>query len=228
LTVGVRHRLSKSCLLAGLIAAALVVGASAALAAHGDAQKKLTPADSARARSMLLRKADLGPGFKASTGSSDDPHLYCKALDESDLTLTGDAESPDFERGLVFVSSTAQVYESVADANASWKRGTSAAGERCARELLRGEFAKDAIRLVSMRRVAFPRVSQRTVAYRVQLTSDAQGTTVKVVMDVVVLMRSRAQAALLLGSAFVPVPRADEVRLARLVASRMTKATRNS
>ena len=224
MTVGVRHRLSRSCLLAGLIAAALVVGASAALAAHGDAQKKLTPADSARARSMLLRKADLGPGFKASTGSSDDPHLYCKALDESDLTLTGDAASPDFERGLMFISSAAQVYESVADARASWRRGTSSAGERCARDLLRREWAKDGIRLVSMRRVAFPRVSSRTVAYRLKLSAESQGVTIPFEFDLVVLMHSRAHVNLFFGSGLVAVPREDELRLARLTASRMAKA----
>jgi len=211
-----------------LLALALVAGAGEALATHGDPEKKLTPADNGRAKAMLLRKSDLGPDFKASKDNSEDPDLYCKALDESDLTLTGDAESPEFERTVVFVSSYAQVYGSVADANASWKRGTSAAGERCARDVLRREFAKDGITLVSMRRVAFPRVVERTVAYRVQLTAKAQGTTVKLVMDVVVLMHSRAHAGLFFGSGFVPVPRAAELQLARVVASRMTTAMRGA
>lgn len=215
-------------LLAVVLAVALVVGIGDALAARGDPQKELTPADNARARAMLLRKTDLGPGYTASVDKSPDPDFYCKALDESRLTLTGEAESPDFERGLVFISSSAQVYESVADATVSWKQGTSAAGERCARDLLRREFAKQGVRLVSMRRLAFPNVSTRTVAYRVVLSGESQSVTVKVVIDLVVLMHSRAQVPLFFGSALVPVPRADQLRLARLTASRMAKAMRGA
>jgi len=207
---------------------ALSLGVGTAGAEHGDPRKQISRADQARARSMLLQRADLTAGFKATRSSSNEPHLYCKALDESDLTVTGDAESPDFERGVVFISSAASVYRSTADANASWQRGTSAAGERCSRDLLRREFAKDGIKLVSMRRVAFPRVSSQTAAYRIVLSTEVQGTAVPVVLDLVVLMHSRAQVALFFGSGFVAVPRADEVRLARLTAKRLATAMRGS
>lgn len=207
-------------------ASVLIAGVGDALATHGDPQKELTAADNARAQAMLLRKTDLGPGFKGSVDNSEDPDLYCKALDESRLTLTGEAESPDFARGFVFISSLAQVYESVEDATVSWKQGTSAAGERCARDLLRREFAKEGVRLVSMRRIAFPSFSSRSVAYRIELSGVSQSITVKVTMDLVVLMHSRAQVALNFGSALAPVPRTEELRLARLTASRMAKAMR--
>jgi hypothetical protein len=224
----VHNTRSKRRLLGLLLAAALLVAAGDAFATHGDPQEKLTPTDNARARSMLLRKSDLGPGYTSTKPNNAEPHLYCKALDESDLIVTGDAESPQFERGIVFVSSAAQVYESAADAVVSWKRGTSAAGERCARDLLRQGFAKQGVRLVSMRRLAFPRVSSRSIAYRIQLSAESQGVPVSVVLDFVVLMHSRAQAALFFGSALVAVPRADEVRLARVVASRMATAMRGA
>jgi hypothetical protein len=227
----VSHRVPHSArlrLLATGLAVALLAAAGEALATHGDPQEKLTPADNARARAMLLRKSDLGPGYTSTKPSTAEPHFYCRALDESDLTVTGDAESPEFERGFVFASSVAQVYESVADAAASWKRGTSAAGERCARVLLRKGFAREGVRLVSMRRLVFPRVSSRSIAYRVELAGESQGVAVTVVLDLVVLMHSRAQAALFFGSAFVPVPRADEIRLARVVASRMATAMRGA
>lgn len=193
-----------------------VATTGAALAARGDPQKRFTPADQARAKAMLLRKADLPRGFVASLDTPESD-FYCKALDESDLTLTGEAESPNFSRVTVFIASLAQVYESVGDANASWRRGTSPAGERC----IRDEFAKDS-EFLSLRRLSFPRVAPLTVAYR--LTGRTQG--VGFYLDFAVLQRSRAQAAIVFGSAVAPVRKAEEVRLARIVAKRMATAMR--
>ena len=165
---------------------------------------------------MLVRKSDLGPGFKTSKSTSeDDP--YCKALDESDLTLTGEAKSPNFAQGVVFVSSGAQVYETRGDASASWRRGTSAAGERCVRGTFRAGFARQGVRLVSFRRLSFPHLAERSIAYRAIATSGG----VRVYIDVVVLLRSRAQAAIFMGAAPSPVPKGDEVQLATVVAGRM-------
>lgn len=210
-------------LLVTVLALAVVAGASDGLAARGDPEKQLVPADQARARAMLLRNADLGEGFKTSRRSDeDDP--YCRALDESGLTLTGEADSPNFARGVAFVSSVAQVYETRADANVSWRQGTSAAGEKCVRASLRDAFAGEGARLVSFRRLSFPRLAERSIAYRAVATS--QG--VRVYLDFVVLQRSRAQAALAMGSGLVPVPRADELQLARVIDGRMATAMRGA
>lgn len=203
-------------LLAALLALALLAGASTALASRGDPEKRLVPADQTRAKAMLVRKSDLGPGFQPSKSTSrDDP--YCRALDESDLTLTGEANSPNFAAGAVFVSSGAEVYETRDDANASWRRGTSAAGERCVRGTFREGFARQGVQLVSFRRLSFPRLAERSIAYRAIATSSG----VRVYVDVVVLLRSRAQAAVFMGAAPSPVPRSDEVQLATVVAGRM-------
>jgi len=72
--------------------------------------------------------------------------------------------------------------------------------------------------------VAFPRLAQRTAAYR--LVAGSQG--VRVYVDVVVLQQSRAQAALLLGSALTPLAKAEEVRLATAIADRMKTAMRGA
>jgi len=200
-----------------------LVTAGSAVANHLDPQKKIRPADQARARAMLLKKADLRFGYKAQP-SSDDPHVICKALDESDFTLTGEAESPDFALGgIAFVSSLAQVYESPADANASWQRGTSAAGERCARDEYRRYLQSIGGRLLSFRKIAFPHRAQRSVAYRLVALSQA-----RVYFDLIFLQQSRAQAALLIGSALGPPPRDEELRLTRIVAGRMAKAMRGA
>jgi hypothetical protein len=205
----------------------LAVAAGSASAARGDPQKELTPADQARARSMLLKRSDLGPGFKATRQSSVGGDLYCKALDESDLTVNGDAESPNFERGVVTASSAAQVYESLSDANTSWRRGTGAAGLRCARDVLRRGFAKAGIKLESYNPIPFPNVAQRTAAYRAVVSATSQGVKVRLVFDFVALMHSRAQAALFF-TGLAPIPRAELLQLARLTSLRMEKAMRGA
>ena len=205
-----------------------LVVSGAALAARGDPQKRINPADQARARSMLVRKSDLGPAFRAQRASGGDTQLNCPALDESDLTLTGLAASPDFSAGLAFVSSEAQVYESAGDAALAWQRDTSAAGIACLKDTLRREFAKQGLELVGLRKLAFPRVSQKTAAYRIELSGQAQGIQVRVVLDAILLLRSRAEVLLAIGTAVVVPSRATEVQLARTVAARMTAAMRGA
>jgi hypothetical protein len=210
-----------------LVAAALLLAllvSGTAFAARGDPQRQIRPADQARAKAMLLRKADLPRDFKASA-SSPGADFYCKALDESDLTLTGDANSPDFGKPPFFsVSSAAQVYESVADANASWRRGTSAAGLRCVRRVFAQELAKQGGTLRSFKRIAFPKVARRSVAFRIEARS--QG--VSVFFDFPVMQHTRAHVSLVLISALAPVPRAEQVRLARVLAGRTAKAMRGA
>jgi len=53
----------------------------------------------------------------------------------------------------------------------------------------------------------------------------AQGT-VPVYVDIVALLRSRGQATVIVGSAVVPPQKAEELRLARIVARRMATAMR--
>jgi hypothetical protein len=201
-----------------------------AFADHQDPRKRITAADQSRARAMLLQQSDFAPGFKRDPASNEpDPHIDCpRSVSEADLTLTGDVDGPTFTRGVVNVQSIAQVYESVADASASWRRGTSAAGVGCARALLRREFAKAQVQLVSLRKVAFPRIGERTVAYRVVLSAKQGQMTLTFYLDLVVLMHSRAHAQVIAGSAFQPSPKAEAVRLARIVGGRMARAMRGS
>lgn len=185
---------------------------------------RIVPADQARAKAMLLRKADVGIGFRAAPPLGGSADIYCKALDESDLTLTGKATSPTFQGGVETVSSLSRVYRSLRDSNASWRRGTSAAGERCVRAQFGAALTAQGGQLESFGRVDFPRLAERVSAYRLVVSS--QG--LRVFLDVVGLKQGRAQVALLFGSALTPMPREVEVRLARTVARRMTSAMRGA
>jgi hypothetical protein len=203
-----------------------LVASGTAVADHLDPQKRFTAADQARARAMLLKRSDL-PGFRGTRVGGEDPHIDCpRAVSEADLTLTGEAEGLQFSQGTASVNSGSQIYESVADATASWRRGTSAAGTRCLTGLLSREFAKQGIRLVSFRKVAFPRVAQRTAAYRITLALRTAQGDVPLYGDVVVLAHSRALAQVFAASALVAPNRSEEIRLARLVAGRMERAMR--
>jgi hypothetical protein len=211
---------------AAAVLLALVVSGSAlaAVATHGEAKKRIRPADQARAKAMLLKRSDLPAGFRASKPEPDSGHYYCKALDESDLTLTGEAEQPGFESQPFYLTSVSQLYLSVGQANTSWRRGTSAAGLACARRLYTEELKKEGVVVRSVRPVAFPKVGQRSFALRLEARSQA----VPVFLDLVAMQHSRAHVTLMFVTPLAPFPRAEQVRLARLTAGRMAKAMRGA
>ena len=204
-----------------------LVTAGTASADHLDPEKRIRPADQARAKAMLLRPSDV-PGFRRQPPSSADPHLSCGALDESDLTVSGDAESTSWTASVVFVTSSSTVYATAADAATSWRRGTSAAGLRCLRRELGREFARQGARVSSIRRLSFPTLAQRTAAYRLTIAGEAQGRTITVFLDFVVQKQGRALTGLVVGSALVQPDRGAVVRFARTLATRMRTAMRGA
>ncbi len=201
-----------------LVVALLATGV--ALAARGDPKERFTAADQARARAMLLRAADFNPAFVARPSTQNDGDFYCSALDESALTLTGRGNSPSFAAGTEYVTSTASVYASRSDSNASWSRGTSKAGERCLRLGLRRELQGTVVQLTSFGRIAFPKRGARSVAYRALAT--VQG--VRVYVDLVAMQVGRAQAGVVYVSALTPAPPGELRRLTNVVAGRAAKA----
>ena len=80
-------------LLAALLVLCIAVPA-VALAADTDPKKKITAADQAKARSMVFKRTDFAAGWKK-VPPSPESDLTCPGFnpDESDLTLTGEAEN---------------------------------------------------------------------------------------------------------------------------------------
>jgi hypothetical protein len=202
---------------------ALVVTATA-LAARGGPKERFTPADQARARAMVLRLSDLNPAYAVHPASDGGSGFFCAALDESDLTLTGRSNSPSFTATGEFISSTASVYATRSDSNASWTRGTSAAGEQCVRAGLRAELQGGAVRLVSFKRIAFPRRGSRSVAY--QAVATIQG--IHVFVDFVAMQVVRAQIGVLYVNALAPPAQSELRRLTGVVATRAQNAMRGA
>ena len=214
-----------------LVVAALVALAvvQAAAAANGEPRKALTASGNATARSIVLKRADLSPGFTPHTRPDDDlpAGVRCGALDESDLTITGEAQSPDFQLAqagiLVTVGSTANVYRTLKDATASWKRGTSSKTATCFADIVRlGAPRGQNVKIVSAKRLSFPNIAPKTAAFRVVATLTVSGNQrVRAYIDAIILQNGRVQSGVVFTSLGRPVGQADEAGLAGLVARRM-------
>jgi hypothetical protein len=187
----------------------------------GDPVQHIVRVDQTLASSMLLRKDDLGRAYAAvpAAGSTD---LYCAALDESDLTLTGRAESPGFSAAKEAVASTARLYASRTDAIASWRRAMSVPGRSCLKRGVTRELDAAGGELLAFRQIAFPRLAERSIVFRA--VGIQKG--VRLYVDLIVLQRGRARAVIVYLSGLEPPSRGKELRLARLTARRMAQALR--
>lgn len=218
-----------------LVVLTVALVAPAALAGDGQPKKALTTAGQATARSVVLKRGDLGTGFTSISRSKDDRHLpkgaRCGPLDETDLTVTGDAASPDFRLAqppvVVTVGSTAQVYRTLREANTSWNRGSTRQTTTCLGDIIRlsaGPGQK--ITVVSAKKIAFPSVSPKTAAYRIVVNVTVSGNQrIRAYIDAVILQHGRIQSGLLFTSFGSPVGSPDRIALAKVVAERMARQT---
>lgn len=210
-----------------LVVLAALVLAGVAAAGRMDPKQHLTPVDNARAKAMVLRTGDL-PAFKSTKSSIAPFSGYCKAADESDLTITGKAVSRDFDHqtaaALVSASSNAQLYETGDQADTSWRRFTSSAGMKCFELLSRTAAKKEGITFVSQRKLPFPAVAPRTIAVRQVATYSG----IRITLDYVALQNGRAHTYLYFSGAPTPFSKAEQVRLAKVTAGRMATAMKGS
>jgi hypothetical protein len=219
-------RLVSRLLLLAVLACLVVAGTASAN--HQDPQKRLTKEDNARARAMLVTRADV-PGFRVQRGAGPDPHVECaSSVSEADLTLTGEAEGKQFESGIVFVTSGSQLYETIADADASWRRSTSTAGLACAKATLEAAYKTEGATVKSLTKVPFPRFADETVAFRVTLSLRTPQGAVPFYMDIVGIAHGRAHASIAVAAALAKPTKTAEIRLARSVAGRMKRAMRGA
>lgn len=215
-----------------VLLACAALAAPAALAGPRDPQKRFTPADQARARTVAVRAADLpgGPWKGSRSPSGDGSSLRCAGFepDLSDLVQTGRAEGLDLERadGL-FVTSTTGIFRTVAMARAAFARVAAPGLARCLRTIFTEALGAQPgleVRRVTPRPSPVPRAAPLTRGYRLQVTIAAGGQIVESVMDVVLLGRDRANVALLVVGVGRAFPPASLAALARTVASRMATA----
>jgi hypothetical protein len=209
--------------LVGLLTAAVAEPASAPPSKQ---QIHFTAADQAAARGAVLRLADLGSSgweggrLKPNVGSG----LVCNgyAPKQSDLVLTGAAETAWRRTGLQ-VRSVAQVLKTRAMVARDWARTVT---DPRAVACLRGAVTKgltSSERLVSFRRLPFPRIGTFSTAYRAIVEVSAGGARARVLVDLVLVGRSRTELTLMIAApaaAGATIAAAD-VRLARALAARV-------
>lgn len=217
--------------LAALLALCVAIPA-VALAAATDPKKRITAADQAKARSILLKPADFAAGWKR-VPSTPDPNPVCPGFnpDQSDLTLTGEAEA-EFEhaQGLASIASFSEVFVSKADAVKSWTRGDKPAVARCL-----GHFFREAVtergtqvRIVSAGRMPFPKLAPRTSAFkvvaRVTFTANGETQTVPFTVHFLVFGRGRGDTAISAVRPGAGLPAADLRAFGKLLAGRLAAA----
>jgi hypothetical protein len=213
-----------------IVGVAAGVAASVAVASIADKEQiHLTNAGQAAARAAVLTKADLGtaPGW---TGGAKKPDLSstpaCPGFTpkQSDLVVNGAAETV-FKQPAIQFDSEAQVLETAHMVKLDWQRTVLAPKVLPCLRTAAAKSAGASARVVSIRRIAFPRVATYTNAIRIVLDvkTSASTTPVAVFVDVVLVGRSRTEITLtttapLLASVAV---RAAEVRLARVLVGRV-------
>jgi hypothetical protein len=191
--------------------------------APGDPQRRPTPADQALARAALLRRSDLRnwltrPRVKPTVANR------CRSFSPSlsSLVETGAAQSPEFVRGRLVVSSNVIVFATTNQAAAAWRQLATLKLLECVREKLASTPGIH-VRSISNRLLAFPQVAPRSTAFRssFRLSAFGDAKNSRGSFDVVLLGRGRALAVLAASADGDAFPAAIERRIASLIAKRL-------
>jgi hypothetical protein len=201
--------------------------AGAAVAAGGKEPKKaIKPAVQARAKRIAVGLRDLpGFGWKAQPSQSDRSSPRCSYYkpDQSSLTENGDYTSPDFTRsdGL-YVSSSVGIFVSAKQAQQSFGLVVRPELPRCLGESVVRSGAPGHITLRSAGKLAFPRLRDRSQAYRVVFAVKSGNQQVPATIDLVAINKGAVNVAVFFSSAGLPVPASFERKIAGAVAARMS------
>jgi len=177
------------------VAAALVT-ASAALAAGPIVRHNAM--DQAAARAAVLKASDLGTGWTGSVKTVAKPEpLSCPPSfvpRQDDLVVTGHVES-SFQKQGVAIGSEVALFETAQMVRNDWSRTIRPQVLSCLASVYR-KGAVSGQKLVSVRKVAFPRVAPLVAAYRVSSTVTQQGQTIPLALDLVFVGKGRSEISL--------------------------------
>jgi len=207
------------------VAAALV---TAGVVLAGNPTKETiarTAAGNAQAKAEVVRQADLGSGWKGGFKKPDlSSSMPCTSYrpKQSDLVLIGVAETT-FSKLPFAVDSEAQVLRTASMVQRDWQRTIL---DSRVMPCLRQGFAKalgSTAKLVSFGRIAFPRVTKLTRAFRAVFSVKTQIGPVPVEIDFIAVGSGRNELALTLSgpAAAKTQLHSTAVRLARLLAGRV-------
>jgi hypothetical protein len=208
--------------------AAAALAAAAVAVAGGPEQKKFNAADQAAARAATLHRADLTPaagwvGGARAPDISAPPSCPNYPVDLSKFVLTGAADAV-WSRGTRQLNSQTEVLQTAQMVRQEWRLQVTAPGAvACLRSVLAKTFTAGGGTLVSFKLISFPKLAPYTAAFRLAADVPVQSTKLRVVSEVVLVGKDRAEVELTvsdLGSAQQAVS-ADALRYARILAKRV-------
>ena len=206
------------------VVAAALAEVATVHAGDGKEQIRFNAADQAAARAVVIRRADLGSGWVGGPAKPDlsagpsCPNYHPKV---SDLVLTGAART-NFRRSGFDFDSQAGVLKTRRMVALDWRRSVLARGVvPCLRRTIANGLGSGA-KMVSFAKLPFPHLSTYTAFFRGVISAQAQGKTVRVLTDLVLVGRSRTELTLtVIGPAAAKSAiSAAERRLARALITR--------
>jgi hypothetical protein len=218
-------------------AGVLLAGCGGEDSAQRDERTVIQEEDQQRAEDAVLRLSDLPTGFEwTSTPSEEDDDgddvdcLEDIEYDFSDLTVTGDADSDDFETDVLQVSSDVTVYQEVEQAQAALERVMAIAGGEelvgCLEDAMEEAAAEESETTiefgdVSGGEVSYPEVGEQTEAVEFEIPFEVEGLAASAFMEIVAIREERAVGGIFLFSFGEPFPPTESERLARVLAGRL-------
>ena len=209
-----------------LASAMVALTIAAAVSAGGGEQIRFNAADQAAARAVVIRRADLGSsGWQGGrvkpdlSGGPTCPNYHPKV---SDLVITGAAKA-DFRRSGFEFASQVQVLKTRRMVALDWRRSVLAPGVvSCLRRTLANGLGSTA-KVISFAKLPFPHLSTYSALFRGVISVQAQGQTVRVLTDIVLVGRSRTEINLTIAgpAAAKSGISAAERRLARALLARV-------
>jgi hypothetical protein len=215
---------------AGVVIVALLVVAGAAVAANPRLPKKvIIPAVQAKAKAINVHLSDLPKGdwtAKPSAPDSGTPHCSYYNPDQHDLTENGNASSPDFTApSASFVSSSTSIFKTAAQGRTAYKRVVQPKLPKCLAEIFRkGISSSGKMTNLTALPLPFPKLGERSNAYRISGDFSNASGSIAVFLDVVVFNRAKVDTVIFfagIGRAFLG---ATEQSVAGKVAARAANA----
>jgi hypothetical protein len=204
-----------------LVQGVLVASAGALIRRH-------TPAGTTLAASALLRRSDFGRGWRVSAPPPRSvPRPTCPRFHPATkgVVEVGAAASPTFSGGSSgpFVSQSAFAFATSAQRAAFWHAVSRPGLLRCVEDSLRhGSAGGVHFTVAGGRALPLPALGVQAHGYRVRGTANTTNQSVDVYVDLILLGRGRTVSGLSVSSFEQPVARRLELRLARVVAARLS------
>jgi hypothetical protein len=221
---------------AGLVVVTLaaLAAASAALASSPkEPQHRFNDADQAWAHRIIVQHSDLGAGDWRvqqldSQGDANAP-ARCKDPNLADLTLSGQAKTPDFGREDSFEDSDGEVWATEHDAIAAFNRVKAFPYGYCFKVAMQQEFANGSgikFTVLSSGPLQLAKLAPRQVTFGLKFRMIVGARKIDGRIDIYAFSRGRADGSVMiasLGAPARPIPLSLERKWATLVAQRLKR-----